>query len=52
MYRVFYRGGTYQDVSHAPKVDGRDHGIVWAVINLEILEGGDAYQALLRTLQD
>lgn len=46
-YRVFWRGGTYQDVVVPPAVD--DNG-VWAVINLDILDGGDAYQALLRTI--
>ncbi|WP_162625515.1 hypothetical protein [Mycolicibacterium llatzerense] len=47
MYRTFYRGGDYIDSAAAPAVSDD----VWAVVNLEILAGGDAYQALMATLQ-
>ncbi|WP_165759272.1 hypothetical protein [Mycolicibacter senuensis] len=45
-YRVIYRDGTYMDTGQPPPVDET----VWAIINLEITDGGDAYQQLLRTL--
>ena len=47
MYRIVFRGGDYIDSSEMPVLSEN----VWAVINLEILDGGDAYQALLSTLQ-
>ncbi len=47
MYRTFYRGGDYIDSAAAPALSDN----VWAVVNLEILAGGDAYQALMATLQ-
>ncbi len=45
-YRVIYRDGTYIDASQPPQVDET----IWAIINLEITDGGDAYQQLLHTL--
>lgn len=47
MYRTFFRGGDYTDSAAAPTLSDD----VWAVVNLEILAGGDAYQALIATLQ-
>ena len=47
MYRTFFRGGDYADSAAAPALSDD----VWAVVNLEILAGGDAYQALMATLQ-
>lgn len=47
MYRIIYRGGNYEDVSGpAPQISDD----AWAVLNLDIVEGGSAYQELLRTL--
>lgn len=47
MYRIFFRGGDYVDSAAAPALSDD----VWAVVNLDILSGGDAYQALMATLQ-
>lgn len=47
MYRIIFRGGDYTDSAAPPVVSGD----IWAVVNLDMLDGGDAYQALLATLQ-
>ncbi|MDM3929249.1 hypothetical protein [Mycobacterium avium] len=47
MYRIVFRGGDYIDSPEMPVLSEN----MWAVINVEILDGGDAYQALLNTLQ-
>jgi hypothetical protein len=61
MFRVIYRGGDYIDVDNpgspawtVPAAIQQRLAIepAWAVINLDILDGGDAYQALIRTLED
>lgn len=53
MYRIFYRGGDYVDV-HANAVhtaiQRAPAGVIWAAIDLDIREGGDAYQALVAAL--
>jgi hypothetical protein len=61
MYRIFYRGGTYRDVKnpgpfHTFKgtmrhlADDPVRQPIWAVVNLDICDGGGAYQALMATL--
>lgn len=61
MYRIIYRSGAYRDVENPGTLttfkgvmrhlgDEPMREAVWAVINLEVVEGGDAYQALLETL--
>lgn len=50
-YRVIYRDGTYRDVDQPPSQITWFRYNVWAVVNLAIVDGGDAYQALLRTLE-
>jgi hypothetical protein len=47
LYRVIYRGGSYIDAAVPPAVSEG----VWAIVDLDIIEGGDAYQELLRTLE-
>lgn len=52
MYRIIYRGGDYRDEEHPPSFDGAyERRNIWAVIHLDIVDGGDAHQALLRTLR-
>jgi hypothetical protein len=46
-YRVIYRGGSYIDTAEPPAVTEG----VWAIVDLDIIEGGDAYQELLRTIE-
>lgn len=48
MYRVIYRGGTYTDTAAVPAMTED----VWAVIHHELLDGGDAYQAVKRFITD
>ncbi|SIE24247.1 Uncharacterised protein [Mycobacteroides abscessus subsp. massiliense] len=46
MYRTFFRGGDYIDSAKPPALSDD----IWAVVNLDILDGGDAYQSLMATL--
>ncbi len=46
-YRVIYTGGDYQDTTETPEMTDD----IVAVIDLAILEGGDAYRQLLHTLE-
>lgn len=53
MFRIIWRSGAYQDVESVPEWSElpTDTGDTpWAIIDLEICEGGDAYQALLEAL--
>ncbi|WP_158085045.1 hypothetical protein [Mycobacterium timonense] len=45
-YRVFYIGFEYTETDHVPAMTED----IWAIVNLAIADGGDAYQQLLRTL--
>lgn len=45
-YRAIYRGGHYTDTDQPPTMSAD----IWAIVNLNITDGGDAYQQLLRTL--
>ncbi len=45
-YRVIYRSGAYIDTAQPPAM-AED---IWAIVDLELAGGGDAYQELLRTL--
>jgi hypothetical protein len=45
-YRVINRGGDYIDTDQLPAMSAD----IWAIIDLDIAGGGDAYQQLLRTL--
>jgi hypothetical protein len=54
-YRVIFRSGTYLDVSASSvrQVAQRitdDLDPIWTIVNLDILDGGDAYQALIGLL--
>lgn len=46
-YRVIYTGGDYVDTTATPKMTNN----IVAIIDLAILDGGDAYQQLLHTLE-
>lgn len=43
---MIYRSGSYIETEQPPLVDET----IWAIVNLEITDGGAAYQELLHTL--
>lgn len=53
MYRIIHRDGTYHDGQPPTRAQWRQgsRSPIWAVVDLEIVDGGDAYQELLRTLE-
>jgi hypothetical protein len=56
-YRVIYRSGAHIDGSAthleqaAHRLAGASDSPIWAVVDLDMLAGGDAYQAVLRMLE-